>query len=178
MARTLTTFVLALLIALAATPAPAQMADCTSEAQRIKRAQDELPKLEVAPPGDRTIVCIALETNLLFAKRLSSHLAQCPRSSLARTGPAWTKIGRDYQAQYESRGCKQTIKGLSGLTHDPEARDPSAPYSITSSARASKVGGIARPSNLAVLRLMTSSNRVGCSTGRSAGFAPFRMRST
>ncbi len=39
------------LIALAATPAPAQMADCTSEAQRIKRAQDELPKLEVAPPA-------------------------------------------------------------------------------------------------------------------------------
>jgi len=31
---------------------------------------------------------------------------------------------------------------------------------------------------LAVLRLITSSNFVGCSTGRSAGFAPFKMRST
>jgi hypothetical protein len=34
------------------------------------------------------------------------------------------------------------------------------------------------PSALAVLRLITSSNFVGCSTGRSAGRAPFRMRST
>ena len=32
-----------------------------------------------------------------------------------------------------------------------------------------------RPSALAVLRLMTSSNLVGCSTGRSAGFAPLRI---
>ena len=35
-------------------------------------------------------------------------------------------------------------------------------HSITSSARASSVGGTSRPSALAVLRLMTSSNLVGC----------------
>ena len=35
-------------------------------------------------------------------------------------------------------------------------------YSITSSARASSVGGTSRPSALAVLRLITSSNLVGC----------------
>ena len=51
-------------------------------------------------------------------------------------------------------------------------------YSITSSARASSVGGTSRPSVLAVLRLITSSNFVGCSTGRSAGFAPLRILST
>jgi hypothetical protein len=38
---------------------------------------------------------------------------------------------------------------------------------LTSSARASSAGGTSRPSALAVLRLMTSSNLVGCSTGRS-----------
>src|SRR5438128_8930466 len=48
----------------------------------------------------------------------------------------------------------------------------SAVYSITSSARASTVGGISRPSALAVLRLMTSSYLVGACTGRSAGFSP------
>ena len=53
-----------------------------------------------------------------------------------------------------------------------------APYSITSSARARRVGGIVRPRALAVFRLMTSSNFVGCSTGRSAGLAPFRILST
>jgi hypothetical protein len=75
--------------------AVAQMADCSSEVARIKRAEEELPRLDVAPPGDRTIVCITLETNLLFAKRLSAHLAQCPRSPLARGGGAWAKTSRD-----------------------------------------------------------------------------------
>ncbi len=51
-------------------------------------------------------------------------------------------------------------------------------YSITRSAWRRIVCGIVRPSALAVLRLMTSSNFVGCSTGRSPGFAPFRILST
>src|SRR5262245_41521151 len=51
-------------------------------------------------------------------------------------------------------------------------------HSITSSARASSVGGTVRPSALAVLRLSTSSYLVGACTGKSAGFSPRRMRST
>jgi transposase len=51
-------------------------------------------------------------------------------------------------------------------------------HSITSSARASSVGGTARPSALAVLKLMANSNLVGCNTGRLAGFSPLRMRPT
>jgi hypothetical protein len=42
--------------------------------------------------------------------------------------------------------------------------------SITSSAMASNDGGTARPSALAVLRLITSSNLGRCRTGRSAGW--------
>src|SRR5262249_21316567 len=53
-----------------------------------------------------------------------------------------------------------------------------ADQSMTSSARASSVGGTSRPSALAVVRLMTSSYLVGACTGRSAGFSPLRMRST
>jgi len=48
----------------------------------------------------------------------------------------------------------------------------------TSSAWKSSVGGIVRPRALAALRLMTSSNLMGRSTGRSAGVAPFRILST
>src|SRR5262245_44769619 len=48
-------------------------------------------------------------------------------------------------------------------------------HSITSSASASSVGGISRPSALAVLRLMASSNLTGCSTGRSTGLVPCRI---
>src|SRR6516165_8072058 len=51
-------------------------------------------------------------------------------------------------------------------------------HSITSSARASSVGGTARPSALAVLTLMTISIFVENSIGRSPGFAPFRILST
>ena len=51
-------------------------------------------------------------------------------------------------------------------------------HSMTSSARIMIVGGTVKFEALAVLRLMTSSNLVGCSTGMSAGFAPLRMRST
>ena len=49
-------------------------------------------------------------------------------------------------------------------------------YSMTSSARSRSVDGILRPSALAVLRLMTNTNEVGCNTGNSAGFAPLRIR--
>src|SRR6266481_3309333 len=61
-----------------------------------------------------------------------------------------------------------------GPMHCSNNRD----YSITSSARASSVGGIAKPIALAVVRLITSSNLVGCSIGRSPGFAPRKILST
>src|SRR6516165_11875586 len=51
-------------------------------------------------------------------------------------------------------------------------------HSITSSARASSVGGTSMPSALAVLRWITSSYLVGAWTGSTLGFSPLRMRST
>src|SRR5262245_4054728 len=51
-------------------------------------------------------------------------------------------------------------------------------HSITSSARASRVGGTFKLKALAVFRLTTNSNLVPCCTGRSAGFAPLRILST
>jgi hypothetical protein len=51
-------------------------------------------------------------------------------------------------------------------------------HSITSSARASRVGGTVRPSALAVFRLITSSYLVGACTGRFAGFSSLKIRST
>src|SRR5262249_19310238 len=50
-------------------------------------------------------------------------------------------------------------------------------HSITSSARASKVGGTSMPSALAVLRLIASSKLVGACTGRASGRVPLRIRS-
>jgi hypothetical protein len=48
-------------------------------------------------------------------------------------------------------------------------------YSITSSAVASSVCGITRLSAVALLRLMTKSNLVGCKTGSSEGFIPAKI---
>src|SRR5262249_17138367 len=60
-----------------------------------------------------------------------------------------------------------------------EERDELAPlHSITSSARASSVGGMLRRSAFAVARLTMSSTLGGNSTGRSAGFSPLSIRST
>ncbi len=67
--------------------------------------------------------------------------------------------------------------GMSALgqkrTHAPHI----AGYSITSSARASRLGGTVIPNALAVFILIAISNLVGACTGRSAGFSPLRMRS-
>src|SRR5215831_17469628 len=52
------------------------------------------------------------------------------------------------------------------------------PYLITLSARYRTDCGIVRPICFAILRLMMNSNFVGCSTGKSAGLAPFRILST
>src|SRR5438105_3512878 len=52
-----------------------------------------------------------------------------------------------------------------------------ARYSMTWSARSRIDCGIVSPSALAVFMLITSSNFVGCSTGKSAGFAPLRILS-
>jgi len=51
-------------------------------------------------------------------------------------------------------------------------------YLITLSARTSIESGILMPRAFAVLTLTISSNLVGCSIGRSAGLAPFRILST
>ena len=60
----------------------------------------------------------------------------------------------------------------------PDPKLPLVSYSITLSARTKIDCGIVRPSALAVFMLITSSNLVGSSTGRSPGFAPLRILST
>src|SRR5262249_41670744 len=97
-------------------------------------------------------------------------------------------IGKSRTQRGHFATCAQNAHGifLFGLLrpcrHRPcsraaEQRDELAPlHSITSSARASSAGGISRSFVLGVCRLMTNSNLVALSTGRSAGFSPLRMR--
>ncbi len=115
--------------------------------------------VEIAP-FDVTIFPHALQ------KRLDENPGGC---SLAQRKPGDERPLRRRLGEHRMRPSRRAA----------EQRDELAPpHSITSSASASSRSGTFRPSVLAVLRLMTSSNLVGCWTGNSAGLAPLRMRST
>jgi hypothetical protein len=58
----------------------------------------------------------------------------------------------------------------------PGANGEMPGYSITSSAATSRFVGTVKPSALAVFKLIASSKRVDCNTGKSPGFSPFTMR--
>jgi hypothetical protein len=102
-----------------------------------------------------------------------------PRSlSWVRSSP-----DSDQRADIADRQLRANIRsrqsiGQLAITTGAELRPMRETYSITSLALASNVAGICTPSAFAVSRLMTSSIIVGCSTGRSAGFAPLRILST
>jgi hypothetical protein len=71
---------------------------------------------------------------------------------------------------------QQTFLDPVGTSHLCQKQTRS--YSITLSANCTTDAGIARLSALAVLRFRTNSNLVGCSTGKSAGFAPLKILSS
>src|SRR6266508_3012965 len=129
----------------------------------------------VAPDGGKPNVDVdiaALRPSVLF-ERLAKCLYACLQF----------RIGLSAAHQYTNSPHTPVLlrapRERPGCRRDAEQRDElAALHSITSSARASKVGGTVRPSALAVTRLTTRSNLIGCSTGRSAGFAPRRILST
>ena len=61
---------------------------------------------------------------------------------------------------------------------DHQCRSKLQSYSITSSARSWIAVDSSTPIALAVFRLMTNSNFVACSSGRSAGFVPLSILAT
>src|SRR5262245_18899502 len=85
------------------------------------------------------------------------------------------ELRQDHEPQspfvYGSHGGQ--VVGWSG-----NAKNVGRAHSMRRSARNRSDGGIVRPMFLAVRLLITSSNVDGCSTGRSPGFAPFKILST
>ena len=94
--------------------AAAQGSRCADEAASLRHAETQLPRLDVAPPDDQQIVCITLETNIVFARRFAAHLASCPRSPHARGAEAWQRTGLQYTARFNERRCKPAIRGYRG----------------------------------------------------------------
>src|SRR4030095_9454391 len=81
------------------------------------------------------------------------------------------------KAKCQDHTAKDETKELGSLTVASCPLPITYSHLITLSARASTLGGIVRPICLAVCRLITSSNFVGCSTGMSDGFAPLKILS-
>ena len=86
----------------------------------------------------------------------------------ADAGPNASTTPRATRRASAGMGTSSSVSAARRFAECPR----SLPYSITSSARANSVGGTSRPGASAVFRLITSSNTVGCCTGKSAGLAP------
>jgi hypothetical protein len=118
-----------------------------------------------SPAGTRIV---ALMDEHGWAERAAADRAG---AELARHCAGCRRAGSDSALKIGERGYRRFVQ-----TGAVSRCSKTHTHSMTSSARASSVGGTSRPTALAVLRLMTSSNLVGCNTGRSVGFSPLRTR--
>src|SRR5262249_1091954 len=101
-----------------------------------------------------------------FSQRLvERRQGRMRRSSVEKPDPRHRRLLRARRERPRDRRAADQRDELTAGAH-----------SITSSARASSIGGISMPSNLAVAKLMTSSNLVDRIIGMSAGFSPLRTR--
>ena len=100
--------------------------------------------------------------------------------SLAKSGSKDDPRSSSARRLFQRMSALSLKAGLCGATRDVREVPIAdiATYSITSSASNCIELGIVSLSVLAVPRLMTNSNLVGCSTGMSPGFSPLRIRAT
>src|SRR5262245_26424824 len=104
----------------------------------------------------------------LESARATNSVLSSPRAEGKREAPKRGSCGEPLTAT-----CNfEQLDLLPGKFHF----EPPSHHSITSSAATSSLSGTVRPSILAVEALMTSSNLLDCTTGKSAGFAPLTIR--
>ena len=127
--------------------------------------------LRLGPPGPKCRGTRGTCTTsfIQLSARLGA-LGHTPRPSIVRGSRAFV-LGKDL-----NRSESIWLAGRYPSTRSMETI--ATPHSMTSSARASRVGGMSMPSALAVLRLMARSNFVGDSTGKSPGLVPCKIRCT
>ena len=100
-----------------------------------------------------------MEHNASFVRFLNKFSSMC-----------WSPLNRKPVVSYVEPSA---IESLSRIA----IRDLKC-HLMTLSARPSTLCGIVKPICFAVLRFITRSNFIGCSTGISAGLIPFRILST
>src|SRR6516162_5591181 len=121
----------------------------------------------------RQPIIMALGPAVFELDVLALDVAGFTQSLMERTAEVWRGREGTELADYRHRLLLRRCWKRDAETQHESSGEES--HSMTSSARARIDGGIVRPSASAVLRLITSSNVVGCWTGRSAGLAPLRI---
>jgi hypothetical protein len=153
-----------------------------------QRGQQEAAAVNAGIVG-RVATQVRCGTRLASSSSSTRCAMLAPQSQAIQTTSPSTPASRSPQrpcsVKKASRSVGQQSHGRERLARRRRPRGPARrlarrrpAYSMTWSARASRDGGIVRPRALAVLRLIASSNLVGCSTGMSAGFTPRRILST
>ena len=87
-------------------------------------------------------------------------------------------VRHDRRLTLAASGGGERMRAGRPLHWDVRCRINADRHSTIRSARNASAGGIVRPMALAALLLIANSNVVGCSTGRSPGFVPFKILST
>jgi hypothetical protein len=139
-----------------------------------------------SPPGTARNTFMSPETRKAVSVRSSVWLSATSRTCTDDTNQlafqglsgAWTRLCKTHSHRVQASIHSGLWCPLAKQRHS--SLPPACPraYWITSSARRSRDAGIVSPSAWAVLRLRTNANCIGCSTGRSPGFAPWRILST
>ena len=110
-------------------------------------------------------------------KRRPKQVLQEENPRAGRLGWRTARADRGLAAGDQPDGVAARAAAAPGVTCRKRIKQATL-HSITSSALTSSDCGTVKPSALAVLRLMIRSNFRGCSTGMSAGLAPFRISPT
>ena len=115
-----------------------------------------------------------------LARRLGIEGTVLPNATLQARGAAAATQERRLFSVACKRGVRLwgTLRLRMGCPYLANPQAPAFTYWSTSSASIRRCGGIVTPRAFAVFRLITSSNFMGCSTGRSAGLAPLKILST
>jgi hypothetical protein len=124
------------------------------------------PKANKTIPAETPIIPVKLITRPIMTSLSAIADPPCLRFIRSLVGTATDPAFWSGQPKIEPVNPNRTDDELAALKS----------HSITSSARAIRVGRTVMPSALAVLRLSTNSNFVGCITGNSAGLAPLSTR--
>src|SRR5262249_1704350 len=146
---------------------------------RLLRARRQRPCRRAAEQRDELAPLHCLVPSVLSIERMIAHLSTQETAALRDFNSANVGSGSlaDLALTLSNVRLRADIAAAGPrVRFVPEAAvsrcSKQLRYSITSSAVASSDGGTVRPSILAVEALMTSSNLLDCTTGRSAGLAP------